>query len=280
MNQRDPAELQIHPMWPLCYGVDGRATGSLKRFRGFRRLDYDIREHNSSGLISWSFGSSALAEMAYGRYNSDGDAAGGSPLYFRDTVIDFKGVSVERPGQAPMVGFVVHGLSPRVGANTLNYPAAVFRGRGLGDSSTGALSHFTLYGGGTAAVLGLNRTMKKAAATDALGIDRVSVAAIGRLLLVSHKYAGIESTYSDHSSIHGFSFLGPSWDAVAPFVMGARVAGARGFSRSDLSLGATAAPAPDWFIGNTDGADDDDSGIILLAANSTTDAPHTASSKL
>lgn len=274
MNQRDPAELQIHPMWPLCYGVDGRATGSLKRFRGFRRLDFDIREHNSSGLTSWTQGPGGDGGLLVTRYNSDGI----TPYVrsFQDTVIDFKGASLERPGQPPVVGFIVHGLKS---AN--DEPGVVFRARGLGDSTTEALSHSVLYQGPSDYLDGgLNRQLKVAAASDPLGIDRIGVASIGRLLLLSHKYAGIEPEFSDHSSIHAFSYLGPSWDAAAPIVMGVRVAGARGFSRSDLSLGATAAPAPDWFIGNTDGADDDDSGIILLAANSTTDSRHNGGSKM
>lgn len=51
MNQRDDPSLQSWPSYPLLYGIDGRYVGALRRFRGFRRLDYDIREYTSGSYL-------------------------------------------------------------------------------------------------------------------------------------------------------------------------------------------------------------------------------------
>lgn len=138
MNQQSDEALQTLPSWPLLYGVDGREMGALRRFRGFKRLDHDIREYNNGSFISifehahYRVGGTQTPINVWPRYGPH-DWSGyppalnwlANPNTFRAEslyddrlgfstakggmlVADFRAVTIGRQdGGAPLVGFVL-----------------------------------------------------------------------------------------------------------------------------------------------------------------------------
>lgn len=296
MDQQRPPEMQSWPAFPLLFGIDGRETGSLKRFRGFRRLDYDIREYNESGLSSEHLGEMlGWGDHLVARHNtSNSGTINVSTHRIIDTVIDFVPVRIEKPGKPPVVGFLIHGIES--GADT---PVLVFRGRELGDDSVGALFHSILF---SPFSFGMDRTLVPGSIptfytslgyvsltpTDAGGVDRVGVVAIGRNLYVTNKYAGqaVNDTglqpdkyrLARYSPVKVFSFVSSSSqnsclpDAIFDKAMAVKAAGSRGHRDSFAGVGSTPHTAyGGWFLGATQ---------FSVIGDSSEIAPHYKGAKL
>jgi len=171
MDQSGPVALLIEPKFAYCYGVDGSSANGMKRFRGFRRLDYDIREYSDASFVSvpvnsrWNVGytsrgafSDRTAPHDWNGYPAIGEGflirgggvlpvgttdvagANGKINAFRYSLIDFMGVTIDRMrGRKPIVGFVVQFLDDE------GHPVVKLMGRGLGDSSRSALFQTLLY---------------------------------------------------------------------------------------------------------------------------------------
>lgn len=162
MDQQNPPAAVQHPRWPILAGVNGNYTSGLRRFAGFRRLDYDLRE--DSTLTDTSFG--LVAE------------AGGS-------TICFKAVQLDRISGDPVYGFLIAKFvkASHVGQMTFYYRAS-------GDDTLDALQKSRL---DTLVVDTFKDPDEYDLALSALyngRIPGVGAVAIGRLLFVNHEVAG------------------------------------------------------------------------------------------
>lgn len=230
MDQKSPDELQTYPQYPLLFGVDGRFTDVIRRFRGFKRLDFDIRHpysnsgyanspiiHSSlegKGPNTFALGQTGIRQ--YGPHDWLGvgtQRASATPdITNPQTVIyQFIAGTLDRSRRSealsdrrPVSAFLIHGL------DSDGLPFVKIMGRALGDRSMGSLFQTVLVGQGvyptsenTPPVV-LDLRLKD---SDGEYIDWVGLGIIGRFVVVSHKG---DSTFAEPSS-------GETWIFETPF---------------------------------------------------------------
>lgn len=225
MNQDIPDEVQVEPQFPLLFGVDGRFPGALRRFKGFRRLDYDIRyPHSQAGygsaiiLHSGPGGSGPMSEgisvyggtqgRTYVPHNWDGKLArpgSGAPGTFfsplltssypeTSTIYQFIGGTLSRTRRTqgaadrrPLAAFLIHML------DSSGRPVIKLVARGIGDNSLEALFQVSLVNSNLKGYRGtvgdpprvLDLRLKKT--TSDGEIDWPGMCFAGRFIIISHK---------------------------------------------------------------------------------------------
>ena len=211
MNQEIADELQSHPQHPLIFGVDGRFLGGLRRFQGFRRLDYDIRYPHSNGgyatipLVgdgiaglgpTGNLGGGMVAFKDYAGHTWDCGKAFGTlnPTYI-DTaasrIYQFIGGTLDRSRRVegvsdrrPLSVFIIHG------DDSQHYPYVKMLGRSIGDASLSAFFQVALLGDWS-----IRDSFTPPAMLDmrakhiAVGKDQdwIGIGLLGRFVLLSHK---------------------------------------------------------------------------------------------
>lgn len=151
MNQRDAAEQQTDPACPYLFGVDGRETTCIRRFPGFKRLDYDTREF-SDALTFFSI------ENA-------------------QHVTDYRSMMIARPGGDHVTAFFVGDWSVSGGSGEINLYY-----RRVGDVSRAAHVKAQLD------TLPPSSELVLALTSDGR-IPTIGAVAIGKLLFVCHETA-------------------------------------------------------------------------------------------
>ena len=204
MNQEVDDELQVHPNFPLVFGVDGRFPGTMRRFRGFKRLDYDIRyPHSNVGyahlpivhtglegigpLVGKSssslkkFGPASWSGVADNRIDPD-----------NSTIYQFVGGTLDRAYRSegaadrrPVSVFLIHMLDEN------GEPMVKMLGRTIGDDSVSALFQAVLIGNvidpSPSVPALLNLRLADTYGSKESGIDWVGLTLAGRFILLSHR---------------------------------------------------------------------------------------------
>lgn len=225
MNQSVADEVQTHPSFPLLFGIDGRHVGSLRRFRGFKRLDYDIREASRSSELSFPVfnlmagyagdallgnrPAGALAIRFFGPHDWDADSDYDAVSSIDPENLQFYGmwaVTLSRSGRTdkdsdrrPISGFILYFKGPNSGR-----PVLKFMGRSVGDSTREALFQVVLVGGATTILSpigtatsnwlkgpGIPQILDRffdapTGSGETFELDWPGIAAVGRMLFVSH----------------------------------------------------------------------------------------------